>query len=142
MKDLLFPAKSRSFKGQRWANILLRTLHIVGVAGMAGGYLHDLPYAQWSGYFWLTLLSGAALILIALWSSAIWLCQVRGVVILAKLLLLGLIPFFPQAAGGIFILVILISGIVSHAPAKDRYYSVCHGETLDTKHKARTSAPR
>ncbi len=135
MKELLFPAKSRSFKGQRWANILLRTLHLVGMAGMAGGYLHGLAYAQWAGYFWLTTLSGAALVLIALWSSAIWLCQVRGAAILLKLLLLGLIPIFPQTAGPVFILVILISGIVSHAPAKTRYYSLCHGETRDTKHK-------
>ena len=36
--DWLFPAESRQFYGQRWLNILLRSVHLLGVAGVGGGY--------------------------------------------------------------------------------------------------------
>lgn len=35
--DWLFPAESRQFYGQRWLNILLRSVHLLGVAGVGGG---------------------------------------------------------------------------------------------------------
>jgi hypothetical protein len=132
---LLFPPTSRSFRGQRWTNIGLRTLHLVGVAGMGAGILFEVPRAAWQGYFLLTMLSGFLLVAIALWSSAVWLCQVRGVAILLKLALLAAIPVWPAAGPTLLIAVVVLSGLVAHAPSTTRYYSLCHRQGLDTRRR-------
>jgi hypothetical protein len=133
LRELLFPATSRSFRGQRWSNILLRTLHLVGVTGMGAGVLFAVPQDAWQGYLLLTLVSGFLLVAIALWSSAIWLCQVRGAAILLKLALLALIPWWPAAAPALLLATVVISGLVSHAPSTTRTYSLCHRQPLDTR---------
>ena len=130
MKGLLFPAESRIFPGQRWVNIGLRTLHLTGLAGLGGGYLYNAALEFWQPYLYLTLWSGVGLTLVALWSNGIWLVQLRGQAILLKLLLLALIPLWPQFTWQLFVTVIVISGLISHAPAKVRYYSIFHGRWI------------
>ena len=50
LKSLLFPSNSRFFPGQRWANICLRTLHLVGLAGLGGGFLYPAAGEHWRIY--------------------------------------------------------------------------------------------
>jgi len=133
LRQALFPATSRAFPGQRWSNILLRTLHLVGVEGQGAGALFGVPQEAWNGYLWLTLVSGGLLMAIALWSSAVWLCQARGVAILLKLALLALIPLWPAAAAALLIAAVVLSGLVAHAPSTTRYYSLCHRQAVDTR---------
>lgn len=70
----------------------------------------------------LTVVTGMAMMLIEIWSDGIWLIQLRGLSTLLKIGLLsmtfvvGLEPF-------ILIVVIIIAGLISHAPGKVRYYS-------------------
>lgn len=121
----LFPDPPRAFAGQRWLNIVLRSLHLVGMAGVVAGVWFEVPWPAWRGYFWLTLCSGAALVAVAVWSSAIWFCQVRGVAVLLKLLMLLLLPALPDLAPALLWAVILLSGVVSHAPGRLRYALFC-----------------
>ncbi len=131
LKELLFPPQSRSFPGERWFNISLRTLHLIGLAGLGGGFLYSSANELWRVYLYLTLLSGLGLTLIALWSSVIWLVQLRGQVVLLKLLLLALIPLWPAMGLPLFIGVIVISGLIAHAPGDVRYYSLFHGRRIE-----------
>ncbi len=133
VRALLFPEKSRAFPGQRWANILLRSLHLVGVTGVGAGVLIGIPAADWQVYYLLTLCSGFLLVAIALWSSAIWLCQVRGAAVLLKLLLLVLLGVVPELSAMLLLTVVMLSGIVSHAPGELRYYSLCHRRGMDSR---------
>ncbi len=71
------------------------------------------------------------MVLLSLWSNGIWLVQLRGQAILLKLLLLLLIPLIPDLGAELFIVVIVISGLISHAPAKTRYYSLYHRRQID-----------
>ncbi|WP_086486632.1 hypothetical protein [Thioflexithrix psekupsensis] len=121
LKQLLFPASSRQLPGQRWLKITLRTLHLVGVGGLGGGFLYEVAPEQWLPYWGLAVVTGVCLVLIELWSNAIWLLQWAGAAIVFKLFLLASLHFFPQAAIPIFISVIIISGVISHAPAKIRH---------------------
>jgi hypothetical protein len=130
---LLFPAKSRFFPGQRWVNILLRTLHLIGIAGLGGGFLYPAEGDLWRTFFNLTIWSGVGLTAIAVWNNAIWLVQLRGQAILLKLLLLGLMSLLPELRLLIFIAILIISGVISHAPAKVRYYSMFHGRRIDSE---------
>ncbi len=131
LKKIIFPDAVRFFRGQRWVNIGLRTLHLVGLAGLGAGFLYAAADHSWQLYYQITLYSGLGLMLIAIWNHGVWLLQLRGQAILFKLLLLLLIPLFPGWEKTIFLLIILISGVISHAPGKVRYYSLWHRRHLE-----------
>jgi hypothetical protein len=117
------PPPPRSFPGQRWVNIGLRCAHLVGVAGMGGGYLFALPEAQWQAFGHLTLATGALLVLLYVWTDAHWLLQLKGQAILLKLVLLGLARFQPEWRPEAFVAVIVLSGLFAHAPSRVRSHA-------------------
>jgi len=112
----------RFFRGQRWLNIALRSLHILGVVGMGAGFLtRQPPDDNFRLYLVMTLATGLGMTLVDAWSNRQWLAQLSGQTVLLKLLLLGLIPLWPDAREVLFVTVILISAVVSHAPARIRH---------------------
>ncbi len=114
---------TRYFPGQRWVSISLRSLHLVGVAGMGAGILADgLDPGMRQMYVLLTIVSGFAMTLIFAWSEGRWLLQLCGQSVLVKLALVAAIPIWPAAAVELFIAIILISGFTSHAPARLRHF--------------------
>ncbi len=82
-------------------------------------------------YLQLTLLSGIGMFALYTWSNGIWLIQLRGVSILAKLVLLAMIFPWPEAKFPLFVAVIVISGLISHAPGDVRYFSIFHGRKVE-----------
>ena len=76
--------------------------------------------------------SGAALICLYIWYSAIWVIQLRGLVILFKLGLLLCLPLVEGYEVHVLILIVVLSGIISHAPGDVRYYSIFHGRRLES----------
>lgn len=131
MSNYLFPSVSRGFTGMRWVNIALRTLHLVGVAGLGGAYLYAAPRPLWEPYLWLTLVSGLGLVAVSVYSNGIWLLQMRGVIILFKLGLLGIMLWWPAFSLELGVSVIVLSSIIAHAPASLRYYSPWHRRRLE-----------
>jgi len=89
---------------------------------MGAGFLTPQPIDDgFRLYLVLTLTTGVGMTLIDAWSNRQWLAQLSGQTVLLKLLLLSLIPLWPAAGEALFILVILISAVVSHAPARMRH---------------------
>ncbi|MEE9357384.1 hypothetical protein [Candidatus Vondammii sp. HM_W22] len=131
IKSILFPEQSRSFPGQRWTNILLRTLHLIGLAGVGGVFFYPVADNSWMPYFYLAMASGIGLMAISIWSNGVWLVQLRGQSILLKVFLLTLIPPFPEAKIPLFLAVIIISGLIAHAPGNIRYYSLYHRRRIE-----------
>ncbi len=131
LHKVLFPGESRIFAGQRWVNVILRTLHLVGLAGVGAGFFYQVMDDSWRLFLYLTLVSGGALMLISIWSNGIWLIQLRGQAILLKLLLLAIMPLFPDLKALLFVIVIVISGLISHAPANTRCYSLFQHRRVD-----------
>ena len=132
LKARLFPRESRFLPGQRWLNVLFRTLHLVGLGGLGAGFLYPAVDESWRLYLYLTLISGVGLSLISIYSNGIWLIQLRGQMVFLKLLLLALIAPFPEHKTALFILIILISGWIAHAPARVRYYSPYHRRRIES----------
>jgi hypothetical protein len=134
MRDMmawLFPIKKRIIPGKRWISILSRTLHLVGICGLAGAYLYHQPIESWQLFLYLTVVSGLVMSGLEIYTDGIWLLQLRGTAIGIKLLLLStMIWWFEQPNSSIYFLVIIISGVVSHAPGKVRYFSVWHGRVV------------
>ena len=122
---------------KRWTKIGLRTLHLLAVAGVGGGILFALDKDMWINYWWLAMASGVLMMLLDIISNPVWLLQIRGLVILAKLVLLAFLGSYPAWDSTLLIVIIIISGIISHAPGKLRYYSVYHRKVItsnkDTK---------
>jgi hypothetical protein len=120
--ELFFPQQSRCFIGEHWVNILLRTLHLIGVAGVGAAFLFSVSETQWRPYMLLTIISGCAMIFVEVWSNGIWLIQLRGLSTLLKLLILSM-TFVVGLQAYILISVIVTAGLISHAPGKVRYFS-------------------
>ncbi len=120
IRQTLFPEISRDFTGMRWSNIILRTLHLIGVTLFTGALLTGAELSLWKPWFDLSLVSGLLLIALFCYASCNWLIQLRGVLILLKLLLLYLFWDHPQL-WIVIIFIVTISSIVAHAPGKVRY---------------------
>lgn len=121
---LFFPAKQRQFIGKRWLNIFLRSFHLVGIAGIGGGFIFGLEEVQWLPFLYLAVLAGGLLSLLYIWSDAIWLFQLRGLVIITKIFLLSLTLIFPDWRAELFISIIIISSLIAHAPGSVRGYQI------------------
>ena len=127
----LIQQQQRHLPGKRWISILLRSLHLVGIAGLAGAYLFNQPQSVWYPYLVVGVGSGVLMVAKELYVDSIWLYQLRGQLVLLKLLLLAFgVYWLGQPQAWIYFLVILISGIISHAPGKVRYYSIVYRKTF------------
>ncbi len=131
MASVLFPSQSRTFVGQRWVSILLRTLHLLGIAGVGGGYFYASVGDGWLGFLYLTLASGMLMMLLSIWSNGIWLLQLRGHAVLLKVLLLTLMLVWAEQKAVLLVAVIIISGLIAHAPGDVRYYSIFYRRRID-----------
>jgi hypothetical protein len=108
---------------KRWVGISLRTMHLIGVAGVGGGFLYKAPYMVWKPYLVLLIVSGVGMLFLDIWFNVQCLLQVRGIATIVKLFLMGA-SFFVGMEAYMLITVIVISGVISHAPGKVRYFSL------------------
>ncbi len=129
-KSLFFPIESRSFRGKRWLDIILRTTHLTGLLGVSGGVLFNAEKSVWFSYFLISIISGFAMVLLSLWSNPKWILQNCGLAIIAKIILLALLPIAQNYGLYLLIMIVIISGVSSHAPAKFRYYSPILGHKV------------
>lgn len=127
----IFPENSRTFNYKRWFKICLRTIHLIGISGMGSGYYFRTPEKLLLPFIYLTIFSGILLVFLEIWSNGIWLIQLRGIAIYVKLILLATLPLISGHPVTVLIIVIVISGLISHAPGDVRYYSLLHGKRIE-----------
>lgn len=108
----------------------MRTLHLVSMALLTGGVAVGLSVEQLTLGLWGTLGSGLLFLLFEMCHSCIYLVQLKGVVVLAKMLLMAGALAFPGASLPLFVLAIVTGGIGSHMPARFRHYSLLHGREI------------
>jgi hypothetical protein len=132
LAQLIFPPQSRDFRGKRWLKILLRTTHLIGIAGLAAMFLSDSGIDNWLTYLHLTIISGVAMMLLDIWANGIWLLQLRGQAIMLKLLLFAALLFSGESSELLLLSIIVISGLIAHAPGSVRYYSIFHRRRIDS----------
>ena len=131
-KQALFPLEPRRIPGNRWLNVALRTLHLVGIAGIGGGYFYAARDDTWHWYLDLCLVSGILLALLFVYSNGVWMLQLRGLVIFFKLALFSAIGMWPGMAIPLLILIVILSGWIAHAPGKVRYYSPFYRRRIES----------
>jgi len=126
-----FPPVSRSFRAKRWVKITIRTMHLIAVSGVGAGVFFGVGDGALIGFIHATWLTGAAFVALELWSNGVWLFQLRGWAVLVKLLLVVALVKFEQQRLLLFLAIMVISGVISHAPGSVRYYSLLHRRRID-----------
>ena len=122
---------------KRWSKISLRSLHLLAIAGVGGGILFALEKDLWINYWWLALVSGVLMMLMDITANPVWIVQVRGIVIMLKLILLALLGSNPGWDSFLLAIIIIISAVISHAPGKLRYYSFYHRRVINSDNDAK-----
>ncbi len=118
---------------KRWTKISLRTLHLLGVAGVGGGVIFTLEHHLWLNYWWLALASGTLMMIMDMIANPVWLVQIRGIVVLFKLVLLLLLGNDPDWDRFLLFVIIILSAVISHAPGSLRYYSLYHRRVITSQ---------
>lgn len=119
MKTSVIP----NFAGKRWLKLSFRSLHLLGFAGVFASILYQQPGLS---YWVLTIVTGIGLLVLEALSNLIWFIQVRAMVMYIKFGLLYLLFAMPEYAWHVLATMIIISGIIAHAPSSVRYYSLWH----------------
>lgn len=111
------------FAGQRrfW-NVLLRSIHLATMAVAVGGLVFDASWESVSPWLFGTVGSGMLLALVEAWPNASrWLREGRGLVVVAKIVVLAMIPWLWEYRTYILFAAIVVASIGSHMPGRFRY---------------------
>lgn len=130
MSGWLFPDPQRRIPGRRTLNIALRTAHLATFGALLGGHLFDVDPARLLPFLWATVASGVALTAMEIAATGEWLFMLQGIAVLAKLVLLLLVPLFWDQRVVLLLLVVVIASVGSHMPARLRHYSLLRGRVL------------
>lgn len=119
--DILFPPGPRDFPFRRGLRGVLRALHILTAGILVGGHVFAQPQALLMPWLAGAVVTGTLLLLSDLHASFAIVVETRGLVMLVKLFLLGLIAVWPDAAVGLLVVVMLIGAVSSHLPKRQRH---------------------
>jgi len=121
IKDTLFPNTPRDFPFRRTVRIGLRALHILTAGTLIGGHIFAQPTESLLPWLLGAIVTGSLLLLTDLHASCAFLLEARGVAVVAKLIVLGLVAIFPDHAVVLLVSVLLIGAISSHLPKRYRH---------------------
>jgi len=114
----------------RALNIALRTAHIGAMGVLLGGHAFDVSPERLKLGLWLTVGTGVALAAVEAGPRLLWFHQGRGLMTMAKLALLCIVPIAWNHRLPILLAVVVLGSVGSHMRARYRYYSVIRGEVI------------
>jgi hypothetical protein len=120
------PRQPRRLPHERAWNVALRTLHLMAFGVLLGGHVWGVPAEALWPALGLTVASGAALMGLELYREPRWLFLGKGLMVLAKLAVLLLVPVFWEARVPLLLLVVALASVGAHMPSRYRHYSVLH----------------
>lgn len=118
---LLLPAEPRRIPGDRPLRVLFRSVHIVTMAVMLGGYAFGIPHDRLQPWIWGMVASGLLLLGIDLVKSCAWIAQGSGAAFLVKALLLTAGFFIPTQRFGWYLAATFVASVGSHMPGRFRH---------------------
>jgi len=131
LRRWLFPEQTRHLQGARALSITFRTFHMIGFGVLLGGHVFAVEAEKLLPSLWLTIMSGLGLIALEMSAAGLyWLFLGKGIMILAKLALLLMVPFFWESRLILLLLIVVIASVGSHMPARYRHYSLLHQRVI------------
>jgi hypothetical protein len=111
--------RGRDFPGRRWFNLTLRTAHLAGIVLLGSALLGGGDPAAGAG---LAFVSGLAMFAGDVWANPGHLREVAGAGVLLKLALVAVMALAPALALPLFWGILVLSGVLSHAPGAVRHW--------------------
>ncbi|MBM3791862.1 MAG: hypothetical protein FJW35_16130, partial [Acidobacteria bacterium] len=102
----------------RACNIALRTAHIIATGALFGGHVFGVEADRLLPWLGLTLLTGALLAAVEAYPSWRWFYEACAAMVLAKVLLLCLVPWLWDYRTPILIVIIVLGSVGSHMPKR------------------------
>ena len=115
----------------RTLEILLRTAHIGTTGILFGGAVYAIPFARLVTWHQMAIATGSGLALWEMSHSRHWPYQVRGVMVIAHVGLLGLIFLYPEQRALVLAIVLVLGSVGSHMPRDIRHWSFVHSRGVD-----------
>ena len=128
--------RGRRVPHERSWNVALRTVHLMAFALLLGGHAWEVEPGRLLPALWATVLSGAALMGLELRKGLEWVFLGKGLMVLAKLGVLLLVPVFWEARLPLLLVVVALASVGSHMPARFRNYSFLRRRILVPSHEA------
>ena len=126
------PERMRFLPRSRAMSIALRAVHLAAFGILLGGHTFGVEAERLLVSLYLTILSGLGLMALEIYAVGLyWLILGKGIMVLVKLGLLLLIPFFWEARVALLLLVVGIASVGSHMPARYRHYSLFHRGVIE-----------
>jgi hypothetical protein len=125
------PDRKRDIPHRRAWNIAFRTAHLAATGVLLGGHVFDVAEVRLRFALYLSIATGLGLVVIEAYPGSLWFSQGRGAMVLTKLALLCMIPFFWAYRVPILLAVVFLASVGSHMPSRFRYYSFVHRRVLD-----------
>ncbi len=119
--DAPAPVTRRDFAGRRLVISLLRALHIASLVGVGAALLGNGAGVTSSGFAFLLIASGSAIMVLDRWSDPAYLRQANGLAMLVKVLALYVVVFAYGMSQALFWSVLILSVLITHAPARIRH---------------------
>jgi hypothetical protein len=111
---------------KRALNIALRTAHLGSMGVLLGGHAFAVEPDRLHVALWLTVGTGLLLAAAEADGRLLWFHQGRGLVTLAKLAVLCLVPVLWDHRFYVLLGVLVLGSVGSHMSSRYRYYSVIH----------------
>lgn len=130
LQSLLAPGEGTSLAGwQRGLKISLRAAHVLGAGVFAGGVVFGVANDELEPWLLLLLVAGVLVLALDVAESPAFLIQTKGVVVVAKLAILGGIVVSGE---GEWLLapIVFVSVVSSHAPSAVRHRVLVFGDRV------------
>jgi hypothetical protein len=109
-------------------NITIRTGHITAIAALFGGHLFGAATERLIPWLYASVLTGLMLAIIEAIPRRNWFREGSGLLSMAKVLVLCLVPLFWNYRIPLLAAVIVVGSVGSHVPHGLRHYRVFGGE--------------
>ena len=120
-------ATVRTIPGLRALRTSVRTAHVVAVAIFYGGHVYGVAPERLTPALTAVLATGFAFATLEVVRAPVWLAQVRGLAVYAKVGLMLTADAVTALRIPALSLAMVLGVVVSHMPARYRYYSLVHG---------------
>ncbi|MBI3326439.1 MAG: hypothetical protein HYZ81_07040, partial [Nitrospinae bacterium] len=107
LRRWVFPGQAKLLPHSRGISIAFRTLHLASFGILLGGHVFAVAPETLLPYLALTILSGVALIALEVYALGLyWFFLGKGIMVLGKLAILLMIPFFWEVRVILLLLVV------------------------------------